>query len=311
MSAALEHVPVLLAEAVAALDVEEDGLYLDGTFGRGGHSAAILAQLGPAGRLFAIDQDLAAIDVARQRFAEEPRFDIAHGSFAELVAMCDAWGVTGKLDGVLLDIGVSSPQLDDPERGFSFQAEGPLDMRMNQSVGLSAAEWLAEAEEQEIAEVLWRYGEERNSRRIARRIVERREEQPITTTRQLAQLIESASKVRDRKKHPATRSFQAIRIFINRELDVLQQALQGALDVLKPGGRLAVISFHSLEDRIVKHFMREQAKGKPVARGLPVSESQLGLTLKLVGKAIKPGEAELERNPRARSAVLRVAEKLS
>lgn len=315
MTDVLEHVPVLLEEAVNGLAIRGNGVYLDGTFGRGGHSAAILSQLGVAGRLYAIDQDVQAIATAEQRFAEESRFDIAHSSFAELSELCERWGIKGGLDGVLLDIGVSSPQLDDAKRGFSFMNDGPLDMRMNQSAGQSAAQWIAEADAEEIANVIYQYGEEKNSRRIARRIVERREEAAITTTKQLADIVASASRVKDRNKHPATRTFQAIRIHVNKELDVLEQALEAALDVLKPGGRLAVISFHSLEDRIVKNFMREQAQGKPashdVPRGLPVMEEPQSFALKLVGKPIKPSEEELKRNPRARSSVLRIAERLA
>jgi 16S rRNA (cytosine1402-N4)-methyltransferase len=312
------HIPVLLNEAVVGLAVQPNGIYLDGTFGRGGHSSEVLAALGEAGRLFAIDQDLTAIDVAQQRFADEQRFAIAHSSFAELPALCECWGITGKVDGVLLDIGVSSPQLDDAERGFSFMNNGPLDMRMNQSAGMSAAEWVATADAEEMANVIYQYGEEKNSRRIARRIVERREERAITTTKQLADIVASASRARDRKKHPATRTFQAIRIHINKELEVLETALQASLGALRPGGRLAVISFHSLEDRIVKNFMREQAQGKPnkaniaAPRGLPVQqEVQVPLRFKLIGKAIKPSEEELLRNPRSRSSVLRIAEKLA
>lgn len=311
------HIPVLLNEAIAGLSIQAGGVYLDGTFGRGGHSAEILAALGGAGRLFAIDQDVQAIDVAAQRFANEPRFTIAHSSFAELPALCESWGVAGQVDGVLLDIGVSSPQLDDAQRGFSFMHDGPLDMRMNQTAGLCAADWIAVADAEDMANIIYQYGEEKNSRRIARRIVECREEVAITTTKQLADIVASASRVRDRKKHPATRTFQAIRIHINKELEVLEAALQASLDILKPGGRLAVISFHSLEDRIVKNFMREQAQGKPVKanlaapRGLPVQpQAQAKLRLSLVGKAIKPTETELLRNPRSRSSVLRVAEKL-
>lgn len=312
------HIPVLLSEAITGLSIQATGAYLDGTFGRGGHSAEVLAKLGESGRLFAIDQDLAAIDVAAQRFADEPRFEIAHSSFAELPSLCESWGIAGQVDGVLLDIGVSSPQLDDAQRGFSFMNDGPLDMRMNQSAGPSAADWIASADAEEIANVIYQYGEEKNSRRIARSIVERREESAITTTKQLADIVASASRVRDRKKHPATRTFQAIRIHINRELEVLETALQACLDILKPGGRLAVISFHSLEDRIVKNFMREQAQGKvakanlAAPRGLPVqAEEQADFRLKLIGKAVKPSEEELLRNPRSRSSVLRIAEKLA
>lgn len=313
--AELEHIPVLLDEAVSGLAIREDGMYLDGTFGRGGHSEAILSQLGSAGRLYAIDQDAQAIDVAHQRFGEESRFSIARSSFSQLSSLCEHWGVKGQLDGVMLDIGVSSPQLDDADRGFSFMQDGPLDMRMDQTASPSAAEWIASAEAEEIANVIYQYGEEKNSRRIARRIVEQRELSPIVSTKQLANIVASASRVKDRNKHPATRTFQAIRIHINKELDVLKQALTAALDVLKPGGRLVVISFHSLEDRIVKQFMREQAQGKPVSpglpRGLPVADVSPDLSLKLISKAIKPSEEELLRNPRARSSVLRIAERLA
>ncbi len=318
------HVPVLLQEAIDGLAIRQDGVYLDGTFGRGGHSAAILARLGALGHLYAIDQDVQAIEFAAQRFADDPRFSIAHNSFANLAELCQRWGVAGRLDGVLLDIGVSSPQLDDAQRGFSFMRDGPLDMRMNQSAGQSAAEWLADAAEEQIADVIYQYGEERNARRIARRIVERRQSTAITSTAQLADIVASASRVRDRRKHPATRTFQAIRIHINQELEMLEQALQAAMEVLQPGGRLVVISFHSLEDRKVKQFMRDQAGGKPPAdtriaglpRGLPAPidapQAKPRLRrLRLVGKATKPGEAEQQRNPRARSSVLRVAEKLA
>lgn len=304
------HRPVLLNEAVNALVTQPSGIYIDGTFGRGGHSQNILSRLDGVGALHAIDQDITAIRVANTLFANDNRFDIAHANFEQLESLCEQWGVVGKVDGVLLDIGVSSPQLDDASRGFSFMNDGPLDMRMNQTEGITAADWIAEVDEEELANVIYQYGEERNSRRIARYIVNARQEQAIETTAQLANIVAKASKQRDKNKHPATRTFQAIRIFINKELDVLERVLISAVNVLKPGGRLVVISFHSLEDRIVKVFMREQSQGKPVPRGVPMLPEQNELTLKLVGKAIKPSEEELEYNPRARSSVLRVAEKL-
>lgn len=304
------HIPVLLKEAVNALVTQASGIYVDGTFGRGGHSEEILSRLDTSGMLRAVDQDVAAIRVADDLFAHDKRFDIAHANFAQLESLCEQWGILGQVDGVLLDIGVSSPQLDDAMRGFSFMHDGPLDMRMNQSGGITAKDWLADVEEEELANVIYQYGEERNSRRIARYIVRAREEQAIETTSQLANIVAKASRQRDKNKHPATRTFQAIRIFINQELAVLARVLSAAVNVLKPGGRLVVISFHSLEDRIVKVFMREQSQGKPVPRGVPVLPESEKLTLKLVGKAIKPSEAELVLNPRARSSVLRVAEKL-
>lgn len=304
------HIPVLLKEAVDALVTQASGIYVDGTFGRGGHSEEILSRLDTSGMLRAVDQDVAAIRVADDLFAHDKRFDIAHANFAQLESLCEQWGILGQVDGVLLDIGVSSPQLDDAMRGFSFMHDGPLDMRMNQSGGITAKDWLADVEEEELANVIYQYGEERNSRRIARYIVRAREEQAIETTSQLANIVAKASRQRDKNKHPATRTFQAIRIFINQELAVLARVLSAAVNVLKPGGRLVVISFHSLEDRIVKVFMREQSQGKPVPRGVPVLPESEKLTLKLVGKAIKPSEAELVLNPRARSSVLRVAEKL-
>jgi len=290
------HRPVMLDEAVAGLAVREDGVYVDCTFGRGGHSAAILDRLGAQGHLHAFDQDPQAVAHARERFAGEPRFTIHHHNFAELAAVASAAGIAGRIDGVLMDLGVSSPQLDDAARGFSFSRSGPLDMRMNPQAGESAADWLAQADEAEIADVLWRYGDERNSRRIARRIVETRSATPLTTTAQLADLIASVPGPRSRHIHPATRSFQAIRIHINRELDVLAEGLRQAVEVLVPGGRLVVIAFHSLEDRIVKRYLRDVAR----------SETPM---LKLHGKQF-PGSEEASANLRARSAVLRIAERL-
>jgi 16S rRNA (cytosine1402-N4)-methyltransferase len=306
-----EHIPVLLNEAVDALAIKPDGIYVDGTFGRGGHSRAILAKLSDEGRLLGLDRDPRAIVVANELAAEDSRFSIERTNFAELgeVVFGRLW--QGQVDGILLDIGVSSPQLDEAERGFSFQQDGPLDMRMDPDSGISAAEWLAEAEMDEIADVIKTLGEERYGKRIARAIVETREHTPITTTRQLAQLVDQASPSREKHKHPATRTFQAIRIYINNELEELKVALQQALDVLAVGGRLAVISFHSLEDRIVKRFFKEQALGDDLPPDFPVTADQLNPTVKLVGKAIKASDAELDVNPRARSAVLRVVEKLA
>jgi 16S rRNA (cytosine1402-N4)-methyltransferase len=306
-----EHLSVLLSEAVDALAIKDDGKYIDGTFGRGGHTRHILSQLGQQGRVLGLDKDPEAILAGKQLESEDSRFSIEQCSFATMstVVFDRLW--QGKVDGILLDIGVSSPQLDVAERGFSFQQDGPLDMRMNPNEGMSAAEWLATAEMDDITYVLKTYGEERFAKRIARAIVETRDESPILTTKQLANLIDKASPVREKHKHPATRSFQAIRIHINNELGDLELALQQALDVLAIGGRLAVISFHSLEDRIVKRFFRDQAKGDDLPAHFPVTADQLNPKIRLVGKAIKANEAEVARNPRARSAVLRVAEKLA
>ncbi|OWS75686.1 16S rRNA (cytosine(1402)-N(4))-methyltransferase [Pantoea sp. VS1] len=305
-----KHTTVLLDEAVNGLNIREDGIYIDGTFGRGGHSRLILSQLGAHGQLLAIDRDPQAIAAAAE--IKDPRFSIVHGPFSALAEYVEARGLTGKIDGVLLDLGVSSPQLDDAERGFSFMRDGPLDMRMDPTRGQSAAEWLQSAEEADIAFVLKTYGEERFAKRIARAIVERNREQPMTRTKELADLIAAATPVKDKFKHPATRSFQAIRIWINSELEEIDIALKGALTVLAPGGRLSIISFHSLEDRLVKRFMRDQSRGPQVPAGIPMTESQLkalgGRELKTLGKLI-PGEAEVKDNPRARSSVLRIAER--
>ncbi len=303
------HQSVLLAEAIDGLAIKADGYYIDGTFGRGGHSAAILAKLGANGRLVAIDQDPEAITYGRQRFANEPRLSLAHGSFGDLAAIAEQH-FDQAVDGVLLDLGVSSPQLDTASRGFSFSQDGPLDMRMDPNSGISAQQWLAAVAEKDLAQVLWEFGEERFSRRIARRIVSAREQSAIATTHQLAQLIARAIPKKDGHKHPATRSFQAIRIFVNQELQVLPQGLAAALTCLKPSGRLAVISFHSLEDRVVKNFMRREALGDPLLQQLPLSEAQRNIRLKLIGKAIKPAEQEIAHNPRARSAILRIGEKI-
>ncbi|WP_313679757.1 16S rRNA (cytosine(1402)-N(4))-methyltransferase RsmH [Pantoea vagans] len=305
-----KHTTVLLDEAVNGLNIREDGIYIDGTFGRGGHSRLILSQLGEKGRLIAIDRDPQAIAAAAE--ITDPRFSIIHGPFSALAEYVAERDLVGKIDGILLDLGVSSPQLDDAERGFSFMRDGPLDMRMDPSRGHSAAEWLLHAEEADIAFVLKTYGEERFSKRIARAIVERNREQPMTRTRELAEVISVAMPVKDKFKHPATRSFQAIRIWINSELEEIDIALKGAVEVLAPQGRLSVISFHSLEDRLVKRFMRDQSRGPQVPAGIPMTEYQLralgGRELKLLGK-MSPGDAEVSENPRARSSVLRIAEK--
>ena len=309
---ALQHRPVLMDEVLTGMAIRPDGIYLDGTFGRGGHSAAILDRLGAKGRLLAMDKDPVAVAVARERFANDARFEIVQGSFTGLADEVASRGWAGKVDGILLDLGVSSPQLDDPIRGFSFRADGPLDMRMDPGSGISAAEWLALVDDDEIARVLKEYGEERYAKRIARAIVKAREEHgPITTTAELARIVAEANPSWPKDKHPATRSFQAIRIFINGELDELEQVLEQSVEMLAPAGRLAVISFHSLEDRMVKRFIREQAKGGDFPPDLPIRDEQLQRRLKAVGRDVRASEAELAENPRARSAVLRVAERLA
>ena len=309
MAQIFEHQPVLLNEVLQGLAVKPSGIYLDGTFGRGGHAAVLLQQLNANGKLFAIDQDPQAVAAGIQRFAGDSRFEMVAGNFALLAEVCAARGIAGKLDGVLLDLGVSSPQLDDATRGFSFMKPGPLDMRMNPQAGQSAAEWLAVADEKAIADVLWQFGEERFSRRIARTIVNTRAETPITSTTQLAELISSAVPKKDKFKHPATRSFQAIRIHVNQELEVLAQALSASADMLAVNGRLAVISFHSLEDRIVKRFMRDIARGPQLPKYLPIMPTEVAPEFRVVGKAVMPGAAEIAANPRARSSVLRVLER--
>jgi 16S rRNA (cytosine1402-N4)-methyltransferase len=305
------HTPVLLDEVLAGLTVQADGRYCDATFGRGGHAAAILAQLGPQGRVCAIDRDPEAIAAGRERFATEPRLTLVRGSFGRLGELARAAGYGGGLQGVLLDLGVSSPQLDEASRGFSFMQDGPLDMRMDNESGQSAAQWLARAGEREIADVLFKFGEERFSRRIARAILAARAQAPIATTGRLAQVVAAAVPTREPGKHPATRSFQAIRIFVNREFDELDAALPQAVELLAPRGRLCVISFHSLEDRMVKRFMRREAQGDPVYAGLPEVPPHARPRLRLVGGAVMPGDEEVVRNPRSRSAVLRVAERIA
>lgn len=300
------HTTVLLHEAVQALLTDLDGVYVDGTFGRGGHSRLILQHLSDRGRLIGIDKDPFAIATANKLTAEDSRFSIHHGSFTDV----DSVNEGELVDGILLDLGVSSPQLDNPERGFSFMHDGPLDMRMDYSSGESAAQWIARAEEHEISRVIWECGEDRFSRRMARAIVQAREIEPILTTKQLANIIAAACPSREKGKHPATRAFQAIRIHINRELEDLITCLDRALEKLKPGGRLVVISFHSLEDRIVKRFIRKHQKGDELPSWLPVTDAQLNRRMKSLGKAIKPSKEEISVNPRSRSAVMRIAEKL-
>ncbi|MBB1272905.1 MULTISPECIES: 16S rRNA (cytosine(1402)-N(4))-methyltransferase RsmH [Psychromonas] len=307
-----EHITVLLNEAVDGLAIKPDGIYVDGTFGRGGHSRHILSKLGPNGRLIAIDRDPRAIATAEALQKEDSRFQIVHGPFSGLAEYIKDLGLAGKIDGVLLDLGVSSPQLDDAERGFSFMRDGPLDMRMDPTSGISAADWLAKADVDDIGWALKTFGEEKFAYRIARAIVADRVETPFTRTLQLAQLIERLCPKREKKKHPATRSFQGIRIYINSELEEIHKVLDGALDILAIGGQLSVISFHSLEDRIVKRFIRKQEKGPEYPPGLPLTDAQMqvGKNLKAVGKAIKPSAQEIAVNTRARSSVLRIAVKL-
>jgi 16S rRNA (cytosine1402-N4)-methyltransferase len=305
-----QHTTVLLNEAVQALNIKKDGIYVDGTFGRGGHSRLILEQLGAQGRLIAIDRDERAEETALEII--DPRFTFIRGEFSNIYEYINQLALLGKIDGILLDLGVSSPQLDDPERGFSFMRDGPLDMRMNNQKGLTASEWLLNSDENDIAWVLKTFGEEKFAKRIAHAIVEQNKISPITRTLELAKLIEKATPKKDKNKHPATRSFQAIRIYINSELEEVEQALNSSLSVLANHGRLAVISFHSLEDRIVKQFISKQSKGPDLPARLPLTEQQIqqygGARLKSLGK-IKPNTIEINNNPRSRSAILRVAER--
>ncbi|MFT7286373.1 MAG: 16S rRNA (cytosine1402-N4)-methyltransferase [Halieaceae bacterium] len=304
------HDTVLLREAVDALVGNSAGFYVDGTFGRGGHSSEILERLGPAGRLLGCDKDHTAEEVAAKFAAADPRFSFMRGSFTQLPDEFREHSLP-LADGILLDLGVSSPQLDDAERGFSFQQDGPLDMRMDRSQGESAADWLAVAGEQEIITVLRDYGEERYARRIAGAIVREREVAPLTRTGQLAAIVKEAHPRWEKHKHPATRSFQAIRIRINRELDDLRDLLDAALTLLAIGGRLVVISFHSLEDRIVKRYLRDMVRGPQLPRGLPIRHVESGQRMRLLGRAVRASDAELAVNPRARSAIMRCAERTS
>jgi 16S rRNA (cytosine1402-N4)-methyltransferase len=306
------HVPVLLDEALVGLSLRAGGVYVDATFGRGGHSRGILREIGPGGRLVALDRDPEAVMCGREIQRADSRFVIQQESFGNLRRVLEIQGVMGAVDGILFDLGVSSPQLDSPARGFSFQNEGPLDMRMDPTSSPSAAEWLNSAEEREIAGVLRRYGEEPAAARIARAIVARRRQEPLRTTSDLAGIIVHAcGRPRPGARHPATKAFQAIRVFINRELEELEAGLVQALEALRAGGRLCVISFHSLEDRIAKRFLRDRSRVSPELARLPVVPASARATLRLVGTPVHAGDAEVARNPRARSAVLRVAEKLA
>lgn len=303
------HVPVLLDEVMQALNIKPDAVVVDATYGRGGHSAEILKRLGAFGSLLALDRDPHAVADARQRFSSDQRVTIEQANFSALGRLCETRNLVGRVNALLFDLGVSSPQLDDAARGFSFRQEGPLDMRMDPSRGMSAAEWINSADESELADVIHTYGEERYAKRISRAIVRARVEAPITDTRVLAELIADAVPSHERKKDPATRTFQAIRLHINRELEELDAVLPEAVRMLAPGGRLAIISFHSLEDRKVKHFFRAQSQAPTPPRGMPSLPTPFHPTLAVVGKAVRAGEEEVRRNPRARSATLRVAER--
>lgn len=304
------HTPVLLEEVLQGLELREDGIYVDCTFGRGGHSRAILERLGQNGTLYVFDRDPEAIAVAQQMAVKDGRLQCFNHPFSRISSVLESAGLTGRVDGILFDLGVSSPQLDDPDRGFSFSQEGTLDMRMDPASGISAAEWLNEASLDDIRHVLKFYGEEKFARRIATAIVAARAENPLTNTLELARIVTEAIPVREKKKHPATRTFQAIRIFLNNELDEISAALIHAYDLLKVHGRLVVISFHSLEDRIVKRFMREHSRNDPYPSDLPVTADMIKPDLKIRGRAIRASAGEVAINNRARSATLRVAEKL-
>ena len=311
MSGKSSHETVLISEAIDALSICEGGCYVDATFGRGGHSRLILENLGAKGSLIIFDKDPEAIEVATQIREKDERLQIAHAPFGEIEMQLTARGLNDGVDGILFDLGVSSPQLDNAERGFSFLRDGPLDMRMNPEAGQSAEQWINSAGESEIADVLYQYGEERHSRRMARRVILERAEKRITRTSELAEMIKEANPAWERDKHPATRAFQGIRIFINDELGELERGLEQALKMLKVGGRLVVISFHSLEDRMVKRFIAKQAKGDSYPRGLPIQQDMLSPKLNPVGKRIKASAFEVDRNARSRSAVMRVAEKIA
>lgn len=311
-----KHISVLREECIAGLAVRPDGIYLDGTFGRGGHSRALLQRLGPAGRLIGLDRDDSAVQAGLQLQQEDSRFSIFHRNFSSLGAVCAELGIAGQVAGIMLDLGISSPQIDDAERGFSFEHDGPLDMRMDQSAELNAAVIVNEWPESEIAAVFKNYGEERYAKRAAHAVVLQRQKGRIERTLQLADILKAAIPGAPGPKHKATRCFQALRIAVNAELDELTAALNAALEVLAPGGRLCVISFHSLEDRIVKQFFRRHSTLPDFVKNLPLTQDELyarygsGVQLKLIGSACRPGEAEIARNVRSRSAVLRIAERL-
>jgi 16S rRNA (cytosine1402-N4)-methyltransferase len=306
-----KHESVLLSEALTGLAVVLDGCYVDGTYGRGGHSAELLARLGPDGRVLALDKDPAAVVHGRERFRDDLRFTIVHAGFEDLQSVVANHCGTQRVSGVLLDIGTSSPQLDEAERGFSFSRDGPLDMRMNDASGITAANWLESVGEEELLRVLRVYGEERHARRIGRAIIARRSLGAISSTRMLAEIVADAAPRTKSKIHPATRIFQAIRIVVNRELEALEAALSQSLNVLAAGGRIVVISFHSLEDRIVKRFIARESRGDPAYAGLPDMPIAARPRLAGVGRLIRPGAAEIERNPRSRSARMRIAERLN
>jgi len=305
------HQSVLLHESLDGLLIKPDGVYVDGTFGRGGHSRAILEKLGPKGRLIAIDKDLAAIAHANATFKDDTRFQIIQGTFASLKSMMMDLNLVGKIDGILLDLGVSSPQLDDPDRGFSFNHDGPLDMRMDTTRGITAAEFVNESSIAEMSRVFKEYGEERFAKRIATAIATERVIEPFTTTAKLSEVVKAANPRWEKHKHPATRVFQAIRIYVNQELTDLSTCLQDCIEVLAKSGRLAVISFHSLEDRIVKQFMRKESLGEQPPRGVPIRAVDIKRHFQSVGKAIKPSDEEVAVNVRSRSAVLRIGEKIA
>lgn len=310
MKTDFSHQPVLLNEVLEALNIKQDGIYVDATFGRGGHAGAILNSLGQQGRLIAFDQDPEAIAYGREQFADDPRIEFEHCNFSQMRSVIVERGLSNRIDGVLMDLGVSSPQLDDAERGFSFLKSGPLDMRMNTAQGESAMQWLDRVELHDLILVLKRYGEEKFARRIATAIVDTRKEKLIDNTAQLASIISEAIPVKEKHKHPATRSFQAIRMYINQELPSIETGLQAAASMLAVGGRLAVISFHSLEDRMVKRFMRDLSSREKLPPGLPIMEKDEAPPFRLVGKSRAAGEQELAANPRARSARLRVLERV-
>lgn len=306
------HIPVLIDEVINYLITDPSGIYIDGTFGRGGHARAVLQKLSAQGQLYAIDKDPEAINFAKahEPFKEDPRFHIMHGTFADMLHLAQQEQLVGKVRGILLDLGVSSPQLDDAGRGFSFMRDGPLDMRMDPTKGLSAADWLARVSEEELAKVLKEYGDEKYAKKIARAVVHDRAIEPFTTTGQLSQLIARICPNYQNEKHPATRTFQAIRIYINQELEDLSLFLKQCLEILAPGGRLLIITFHSLEDRLVKRFMQHQESAGDLPAGVPLRADQLKIRLKRVAGAIRASEQECKMNPRSRSATLRVMEKL-